>query len=125
MMFENGKTYTREDIHRQLGGDVQSYLPHVGGQVVAACLRPDTNPDAPRVILPGTGEGIERSADLLVGQKTPVPTFLKRRSGEWEYVGDFVVERWSQDSAELAEHSRRSGRNDISRVIHMTMHGRA
>jgi hypothetical protein len=118
-VFQLGASYTREQIHAQIGGSLQSYLPHVGGRVVAACLRLDTNPDAPAVILAGMGDGIENAAELLVAQDSPVPTFLKRDTGNWEYVGDFRVERWSQDAAELAEQARRSGRDDLTRVIHM------
>ncbi len=43
------KTYTREEIHEMLGGDMQSYLPHKDGKVVCGCFRLDTNPDAPNV----------------------------------------------------------------------------
>ncbi len=118
-MFEQGVSYTREAIHAQVGGSLQSYLPHVGGCVVAACLRLDTNPDAPAVILAGTGEGIECAADMLVAQRTPVPTFLKRAVGEWEYVGEYTSDRSSQNAAVLAEQAQRSRRDDITRVIYM------
>jgi len=45
-MFKNGVSDTRGEIHAVEGGDLASYLPHVGGRVVAACLRLDTNPSA-------------------------------------------------------------------------------
>src|SRR5437899_2659620 len=112
-MFEHGVSYTRDQIHAQVGGSKESFLPHVGGRVVAACLRQDYNPDAPTVILVGTGEGIERAAELLVAQRSPVPTFIKQGTGDWEYVGDFAVERSSQDAGELQAQARRSGRDDI------------
>ena len=118
-MFEYGTSYTREEIHAQVGGSVQSFLPHLGGRVVAACLRLDTNPDAPAVILAGTGAGIESAADMLVAGVGPVPTFLKRAVGEWEYVGEYVPAGSSQDTGVLAEQARRSGRDDITRVIYM------
>jgi hypothetical protein len=119
-MFTIGQMYTRRDIHVRLGGSVQSYLPHRDGRVVAACLRLDTNPDAPNIVLPGRGEGIEHAADLLVTQRTPVPTFLKRGSGAWEYVGVFAVERSSNDAGDIAVHARRSRRTDITSVIRLT-----
>lgn len=118
-MFERGVSYTREEIHARVGGSVRSYLPHVGGRVVAACLRLDTNPDAPSVILVGTGEGIEHAAELLVAQRNPVPTFLKRAVGVWEYVGEYAATGSSQEATELAAQARRSGRDDITRVIYM------
>jgi hypothetical protein len=118
-MFRHGATYTRRQVHDAVGGDLQSYLPHVDGRVVAACLRLDTNPDAPAVILAGRGAWIERSADLLVAERTAVPTFIKRGTDRWEYVGDYVAVRQSRAADEIADHARRSGRRDISCVIHM------
>jgi hypothetical protein len=118
-MFERGTLYTRGEINARLGGSVQSYLPHIGGIVRAACLRLDTNPDAPRIILAGTGTGIEYAAEILIAQRTEVPMFLKRDINEWEYVGDYTVDRWSRDGAELAAQAKRSGRTDITRVIYM------
>lgn len=123
-MFELGTTYTREEIHAQVRGNLRSYLPHVGGRVVAACLRLDMNPDAPCVILVGDGEGIEHAADLLKNQRESVPTFLKRGAGEWEYVGEFVAHRYSHDPEEIAAQALRSGRSNITLVIHMMPVGR-
>jgi hypothetical protein len=77
------------------------------------------NPDAPNIILAGTGEGIEGAADLLSAQRTPIPVFLKRGSGQWEYVGKFVAERCSRDPAEITAQARRSGREDITAIIHL------
>ena len=120
-MFEQDVSYTREEIHTEVGGSMQSFLPHVGGRVVAACLRRDYNPDAPAVVLVGTGEGIEQAADMLVAQRSPVPTFIKQGTDGWEYVGEFAAERSSQDATDLAAQARRSGREDITRVIYMVL----
>ena len=38
-MFKLAAVYTREQIHARVGGSLQWYLSHVGGRVVAACLR--------------------------------------------------------------------------------------
>ncbi len=118
-MFEHGISYTREQIHAQVGGNMQSFLPHVDGRVVAACLRLDYDPDAPAVLLVGAGKGIEQAADILVAQRSPVPVFLKLGTGDWKYVGEYAVERSSQDAADLAAQAKRSGRDDVTRVIYM------
>jgi hypothetical protein len=118
-MFKNGTSYSPGEIHAALGGDLQSYLPHTGQTVVAARLRLDLNPDAPDVILPGTGPMIEQSAEWLVNQHSPVPTFIKRGHGQFEYVGDYVAVRSSRDPADIAAHARLSGRKDITSVIYM------
>jgi hypothetical protein len=89
--FQRGESYTRIEIHRTLGGGLQDYLPHRDGRVVAACLSPDLNPDAPSIVLPGRGPEIQRWAEIFAKQRQLVPTFLKRGSNEWEYVGNYRV----------------------------------
>jgi hypothetical protein len=118
-MFTLRESYTRNEIHARLGGNKQWYLPIVRGRVVCACLTPKADPDAPCVILPGEGEIVERTADLLMSQRSAIPTFIKRRAGHWEYVGEFFPVECSRDAHEIAAQARRSGRNNITRVIHM------
>jgi hypothetical protein len=119
MTFVLGKKYSREEIYDALGGSKQAYLPNSDGTVLCACLRQDTNPAAPNVILPGTGREIERSSKILCEQKEAIPVFIKRSVGSWEYVGNYTVERWSENPAEIMEHARHAGRSDITRVIYM------
>lgn len=117
-----GHNYTREEIAQELGGSAIEFLPNVNGRVVCACLRTDLNPDAPQIILPGFGKQIQASAEALCKQHDPIPVFIKRRVNEWEYVGDFAVERYSQDAGEIANNETRAGRHGaegISVVIHM------
>lgn len=119
-MLTRGKTYTRREIHNLLGGGVQDYLPHKDGQVVCGCFRRwDKQPDAPEVILPGCGPEVYRWAEVFCEQKRPVPVFLKQASNCWEYVGDYVVDRWSEDPAVIAEQKRKTGRDQISRVLYL------
>jgi hypothetical protein len=122
MAFASGKKYSREEIYDALGGgSKQAYLPNLNGRVLCACLRSDTNPNAPNIILPGSGPEIKRSSRMLCEQKEAVPVFIKRGVNNWEYVGDYKVDRWSESSAEITEHERRAGRNDVSRVIYMKL----
>jgi hypothetical protein len=122
-MFQLQKSYTRQQIHDLVRGSLESYLPHVGGQVVCACLRTDTNPDAPNIVLPGTGKDIEHAAEMLASQREPVPTFLRESPNRWDYVGMFRVDHVSRDPAEIRKHAERSGRDDITMVIHMAAGG--
>jgi hypothetical protein len=117
-----GNLYTREEIAAQLGGGVIEYLPNVNEKIVCACLRLDYNPDAPEIILPGLKPPVQRTAELLCQQGGPIPIFIKRDSNAWEFVGDYRVERFSQDPCVILEHEARSGRivsEGISRVIYM------
>ena len=91
--FAFSQTYTRGEIRQALGGDLSSYLPHRDGRVVCGCFRPDLNPDAPDVILPGRGPKIERWARVFATQRDFIPCFVKADTNAWEYVGRFRVRR--------------------------------
>lgn len=120
LMPELGQHSTREEIAAEHGGSIIEYLPRVGGRVVCACLRtdPDYNPEAPRVILPGRGRDIEDSAAALVEQRGPIPVYLKRATNDWQYVGDYDVERSSRLPADIARSERMTGRA-VTSVIFM------
>lgn len=112
--------YSIDEIHEQLGGDRVLFLPNVDGKVVCARLKTETNPDAPNIILPGSGPNIVRAAEILEQQPEAVPVFLKRQSNRWQYVGMYRRVRVSCDRADIQVHSKRSCRDDISMVIYMT-----
>src|SRR5947209_6540621 len=80
MVYElsTGRTLQRDELHELLGGGTQEYLPTKNGRVVCGCFRPDANPDAPMIVLPGFGEKIERTAEIFANQGGAVPIFLKR-----------------------------------------------
>jgi hypothetical protein len=78
MSFQLGKHYTREEIHDEVGGGTEEYLPTKQGRVVCGAFRPDANPDAPMIILPGLGPKIEKTADMFAKQAGAIPVFLKR-----------------------------------------------
>ena len=117
-MFVKGNKYTRSEIHSVLGGSVQSYLPTKSGRVVCGAFTLNLNPDAPRIVLPGTGPRIKQSARLFAKQQSAIPIFIKRQVNAWEYVGFYKVERIVEDRNIIEEHEQRSGRmNEISMVL--------
>jgi hypothetical protein len=116
-MFKMGYNYTRDQIHDVVGGGIQDFLPHKNGQVVCGCFRRDTNPNAPDVILPGNGPDIQKWAKVFREQKYPVPVFIKKESNVWEYVGNYEVERWTDDPSEIARYAKSSGRKDVTSVL--------
>ena len=116
-MLKVGSLYSRDEIHAELGGGVQDYLPHRDGKVVCGCFTPDLNPDAPDVILAGDGPEIIRWARVFAAQRLFVPVFMKVRTNEWEYVGRFRVAHFTEDSRVLERFRDRSGRDDVSGVL--------
>lgn len=117
MSFEKGRTYTRDEIHAVLGGDKQSYLPRKNGRVVCGAFSPLLNPDAPKIVLPGSGPGIEGSAEQLATQPEAIPVFIKRRTNQWEYVGDYRLISLSRDKTIIEQYAVRAGRTGAVSMV--------
>jgi hypothetical protein len=117
MTPQRGKVYSRAAIQRMLGGGLQDYLPHIDGRIVAGCFSKDLNPQAPNVVLPGTGPEIERWGRVFAEQKTAVPVFIKQRSNEWYCMGDFRCVRIADDAATIQQHAQRADRSDVTMVL--------
>jgi hypothetical protein len=115
-----GGVYTRRNVHQILGGGVQEYLPHKNNRVVCATITPASNPDAPRIILPAKGPNIVKWARVFAAQREAVPVFLKRGADQWEYVGNYRVERSSEAAGDIAAEMAKTGRNDITMVLYLT-----
>lgn len=118
-MFDLGKTYTRVEIHALLGGGLISYLPTNKGVVVCACLRPDMNPDAPRVILVGSGPRIRLAGELLCQQCGPIPVFIRRDTHAWEYAGRYRVRDRTQSLTEIKHHAKKVNRDDVTAIVYL------
>lgn len=120
-MFEIGKEYSREDIHRATGGSKHAFLPVKGGKVVAARLRQDLNPHAPDVIVCDGSASARAAGRTLARQSEPVPIFLRTASDRFRYAGEYVVTASITAPTEYAEFVKNSGftLGQISRVIRM------
>jgi hypothetical protein len=116
-MFEEGRNYTRSEIHAALGGGLQDYLPHCDGRVVAVCVTPEMNPSAPEVLLVGSGEDVQRYGAVLAAQRQALPVFLKLGANEWQYRGQYLVTGSSTAPEEVARWATASGRGDVTRVV--------
>ncbi|QNM94720.1 DUF6697 family protein [Chitinimonas koreensis] len=118
-MFELGKDYTREDIHIQCGGNKQAFLPMHKGKVVAACLRPDLNPQAPDVVLCNGGGAARAAGRVLAKQTDPIPVFIRREIDRWRYVGHYAPADSLTAPADCQPYVKGSGftTGQISRVI--------
>lgn len=71
------------------GGD--SYIRTKAGEVKGLALRRDLNELAPEILVVGRGPQIERRAKLLLATNRGIPTYIKRATNSWEYVGQYRV----------------------------------
>jgi hypothetical protein len=120
-MFETGKEYSREDIHRVTGGCKQAFLPVKGGKVVAARLRHDLNPHAPDVIVCDGSAAARAAGRTLARQTDPVPVFIRTATDRFRYVGEYVTDKSYTAPIDYARYVQNTGftLGQISRVIKM------
>ena len=118
MPFVLHHIYTRQQIHDSVGGDLQSYLPHIEGTVVCGCFDPNMNTRAPYEIDLGEGPDVYRWAAQLFAQGSVIPVFIRRDNFAWEYVGDFTATKLSQDRHDLHP-SKAFRRQDAVAVLYL------
>jgi hypothetical protein len=118
MDLKKGSCYTRQEICGIIGGgSVQNYMPSVDGRILCVCLTQDLDPDAPKVILVGSGPSVQKEAELFCAQNTAVPVFYKKMANQWEYAGDFKPARWTDDPEQVLAYAESSGRINLTKVI--------
>jgi len=99
---------TAELAKATAGGD--DYIRTKNNEVRGLALRLDINPDAPDVIIFGTGPRIQARAQLFLDSGRAVPTYVKRDYGKWEYLGEYRATAIRRDKATIDKYSaRRSG----------------
>ena len=112
-----GKRYSREEIGAIVGGSHVTYLPVANGRVTCICLDPALNPHAPEVVLVGEGDKVMDNAEILAQQSGLLPTFLKRGSAAWEYVGDYLLKSATTEQAVIDIHTAGVNRDDVVRMV--------
>jgi hypothetical protein len=117
--FTIGKCYTRDEIHSVLGGSKVSCLPSVNGKLVAACLSLRFSPAAPAVVLCGQGPKTTPASRQLTLQREPLPIFIKKAAGRWQFRGDFYVTESLVDGPRFEEFIAGSSRSlaSVSYVV--------
>lgn len=120
-MFQTGREYSREDIHKITGGCKQAFLPVKDGKVVAARLRPDLNPHAPDAIVCDGSAAARAAGRQLARQTDPVPVFMRTATDRFKYVGDYVVVESLTAPVDYAPYVQNSSFTigQISRVLRM------
>ena len=102
-----------------VGGSKRSCLPIRDGVVVAACLLQSFNPDAPHVMLCGSGPQLTPVSNRLAAQRVPLPIFVKAAVNRWRHAGWFVVAGTMTSGPRFDDYVARSDRSpaSVSRVV--------
>ena len=75
------------------------------GVVKGIAIRRDLNPEAPEIVLVGTGPIRQSRARLYVDSGLSVPAYVKRDIDVWEYIGDFRAISYSEEQSAIAAHT--------------------
>lgn len=108
MTPRRGQMYSRRDINKMFGGQLQHYVPHKDGQIVCGCFDPDPtlNPGAPEEVIFGSNPEVSRTAEMMSRQGHAVPVFLRRTVAQWEYIGDYKCVGYSTDPKLIRDKTR-------------------
>ncbi|MCK9589354.1 MAG: HNH endonuclease [Terrimicrobiaceae bacterium] len=102
MRFLPSHNYSSAEIHSSIGGgNVQSYLPQRDGKILCGKFDRAKNIQAPIEIDVGGKPKVVKGALLLSKAEYSIPVFLKKGSGVWEFVGDYVCQQYSTAPGDL------------------------
>ncbi|MCL2895337.1 hypothetical protein [Brenneria tiliae] len=111
--FSIHEQYTRTQIQKEVGGELQTYLPQRKGIILAGCFNKELNPDCPHEVQAGKGVRVTEKAKLLISQPDTVfPVFVKdrRNNRKYKFVGHFRCISGSNDPEIIKAAEQRSGR---------------
>ena len=106
---------THELAKRLAGGD--DYIRTLMGVVKGLALRMDLNPDAPEIIVVGRGKQIEKRAKLFLDSGASVPTYVKRGTNSWEYLGVYRATAYRTDAETIRLHRRDRDRDSVAGIL--------
>lgn len=123
-MFDKTKEYTRMEIQKLIGGELQSYLPQRNKRILAGCFNRSYNPDCPESIQAGKPKKVVDKAELLISQPdNEFPVFVKegKSSRTYSFIGYYHCTGGSKDQDALKAAEMKSGRHgELSYVLNLT-----
>ena len=120
MTFQKNTPYTRSDIQRAVGGELQTYLPQKQHRILAGCFSSELNPLAPNEIYAGKKPKVVAKAELLADQpENRFPVFV-RRNNDYFFEGYFAFQSLSNAPLDIQIAEKMSNRIDqLSYVIRL------
>lgn len=97
------------------GGD--DYIRTKDGQVKGLALRLDLNEGAPEIITVGKGPRIQHRARLLLDTPHAVPTYVKRGTNSWEYIGEYKATAYRTDGSTIEQYHGARQVRDVAGIL--------
>ena len=76
-----------------------------GGVVRGIAIRRDLNPEAPEVVLVGSGKQRQQRARKYYESGVSVPAFVKRETDAWEYIGNYRAVDYSESKPTIGKYT--------------------
>jgi len=115
------RTFTTNELAKKLAGG-QSYIRTKDGDVKGLAIRKDKNPEAPDIIVVGTGPRIVANAHLFLESGKYVPVYIKRDVNQWEYVGDYKAVRYCRDTETIEKHRHHRPAGHVDGILFLNGH---
>lgn len=113
------KTLTTDELAQELaGGD--SYIRTKNNVVKGLAVTTDKNPEAPEIIVVGTGVRIIANAKLLLEQQQYVPVYVKQAVNSWRYLGTYKADSYSQDPKVIEKHRKHRPSEGIDGILFLS-----
>lgn len=112
-------TLTTIELARELaGGD--SYIRTLHNEVKGIAITIKMNPEAPEVIVVGTGPRIKSNARLLLKTNKYVPVYLKQAANQWRFLGNFIATAYATDDETIEKHRNNRARDKVDGILFLS-----
>ncbi len=109
---------TPELAEKLAGGD--SYIRTKDKIVKGLAITTELNPEAPEVIVVGSGTRIKANARLFLEQQEYVPVYLKQAVNAWKFLGKYKADRYSQDPKVIEKHRQHRPTEDVDGILFLS-----
>lgn len=109
---------TAELAVKLAGGD--SYIRTKNGEVMGLAVTTSLNPDAPEIIVVGTGPRIILNAELFFRSQQHVPVYVKQSVNEWKYMGHYKAESYDRSPLIIDRYRRHRSVDDVSGILFLS-----
>ena len=109
---------TKELAELLAGGD--SYIRTKDNIVKGLAITTKKNPEAPEIIVVGTGPVIVKNAKLFLESKTYVPVYVKQDTNKWKFMGNYKADSYNQDSQIVEQYRRHRNATDVDGILFLS-----
>ena len=109
---------TQELVEKFAGGD--SYIRTKDNVVKGLAITTELNPEAPEIIVVGSGTRIKANARLFLEQQEYLPVYLKQAVNAWKFLGRYKADRYSQDPKVIKKHRQHRPTEDVDGILFLS-----